>query len=192
MNTWAMLPLKFPRLFKSFFHWRRDLLNQTAMTKHKKGTSLELLFLKSLLCVALLLFTGGIISPIMTITQLVFIENRLSILSTLYDLLQHQKYLLFVIITLLSFILPSIKIAILGLILQGDGKGQKANRLLNLMHNYGRWAMLDVFVVAILLVSIKLSAIASIEIHFGLYLFAGSILITMWVTHRTVILFNCH
>lgn len=183
---------KFLILLRSLFSLTKRSVNPTVMNKHKQGTSLELLFLKSLLCLALLLFTAGIISPIMTVTQLVFIENRMSIISTLYNLLQHQKYLLFVIITLLSFILPSIKIAILGLILQGRGEGYKVNRLLNLMHSYGRWAMLDVFVVAILLVSIKLSAIASIDIHFGLYLFAGSILITMWVTHRTVILFDCH
>lgn len=61
---------------------------------------------------------------------------------------------------------------------------------LNLIHNYGRWAMLDVLVVAILLVSIKLGAIASVEIHAGLYWFAASVLIVMFVTHQASNMFK--
>jgi paraquat-inducible protein A len=150
----------------------------------------ELFFLKALLVIALIVFIAGIVSPMMTITQLIFIENKFSIVSGLNDLLQKKHYFLLIMITLLSLILPAAKIALLAWILHGKGKSQQLKRLLSLMHDYGRWAMLDVLIVAILLVSIKLGAVASVTIHVGLYLFAISVLITMWVTHRTDALLN--
>ncbi|OQX45604.1 MAG: paraquat-inducible membrane protein A, partial [Candidatus Sedimenticola endophacoides] len=52
------------------------------------------------------------------------------------------------------------------------------------MHEYGRWSMLDVFVVALLVVSVKLDAIARVQIHYGLYAFSAAVLITMLVTAR--------
>lgn len=52
------------------------------------------------------------------------------------------------------------------------------------MHDYGRWAMLDVLVVAVLIVTVKLGMIASIEIHWGFYVFASAVLLIMLLTHR--------
>ena len=140
--------------------------------------------LKVLLVLALGLFIAGVSSPIMTITQFLFLENNFSIISGLRDLLAQQQYLLFAIIALLSLCLPVIKIALLGWMLFTKQHSSQSERLLNLIHNYGRWAMLDVLVIAILLVSIKLGAIASVEIHAGLYWFAASVLIVMFVTHQ--------
>jgi len=62
---------------------------------------------------------------------------------------------------------------------------------MHLMHEYGRWAMLDVMVVAVLIVTVKLGAVASIEVHYGLYVFGTAVLllmlITKWVVHLTAI-----
>ena len=44
--------------------------------------------------------------------------------------------------------------------------------------------MLDVFVVAILVVTVKLGAIASITVHFGIYLFTLAVLASMLLTHK--------
>jgi len=44
--------------------------------------------------------------------------------------------------------------------------------------------MLDVFVVALLIVTVKLEAIASIEIHSGLYVFGAAVLLIMLITHQ--------
>ena len=54
------------------------------------------------------------------------------------------------------------------------------------MHEYGRWAMLDVMVVAILIVSVKLGAIASIQVHAGLYIFGIAVLLIMFITQQVV------
>ncbi len=152
--------------------------------------SVKLLGLKALLVLALGLFIAGVSSPIMTITQFLFLENNFSIVSGLNDLLAQQQYLLFAIIALLSLCLPIIKIALLAWVLFTKQHSSQLQRLLNLIHNYGRWAMLDVLVIAILLVSVKLGAIASVEVHIGLYWFAASVLIVMFVTHQVTNIFK--
>jgi paraquat-inducible protein A len=52
------------------------------------------------------------------------------------------------------------------------------------MHEYGRWGMLDVFVVAMVLVAVKLGALAKVEVHVGLYCFGVSVLLMMAIAHR--------
>jgi paraquat-inducible protein A len=54
------------------------------------------------------------------------------------------------------------------------------------MHEYGRWAMLDVMVVAVLIMTVKLGAVASIHIHSGLYIFAAAVLLIMFLTQQVV------
>jgi paraquat-inducible protein A len=54
------------------------------------------------------------------------------------------------------------------------------------MHRYGRWAMLDVMVVAVLIMTVKLGAIASIQVHYGLYVFGAAVLIIMLITGYVV------
>jgi len=48
------------------------------------------------------------------------------------------------------------------------------------MHTFGKWSMLDVFIVAILVVSVKLGAIASVEMRYGLYAFATAVVLKMY------------
>ena len=50
--------------------------------------------------------------------------------------------------------------------------------------------MLDVFVVAVLVVAVKLGAIADVEMRYGLYAFATSVLLTMFITAQIVGLTN--
>jgi len=56
------------------------------------------------------------------------------------------------------------------------------------MHLYGKWSMLDVFIVAVLVVAVKLAAIVQVEMRYGLYAFAASVLLTMFITARVVVL----
>jgi paraquat-inducible protein A len=44
---------------------------------------------------------------------------------------------------------------------------------------YGKWSMLDVFVVALLVVSVKLGAMAEARVEIGIYAFAASVILTM-------------
>ena len=143
--------------------------------------------LRWLLVFASLLLIAGFVTPIMTITEFVFMSHSFSILSGIWQLWQQQHYFLFVVIGLFSVILPIAKVLLLFRMLHPDAEHPEYRRkLLHLMHDYGRWAMLDVMVVAMLIVSVKLGAIASIQVHVGLYVFGSAVLLIMLITQAVV------
>jgi paraquat-inducible protein A len=133
------------------------------------------------------LLITGLILPMLTITKLVMFSHSFSVLSGVYELWRNGHFLLFVIVAGFSVVVPFLKIAVLfKLVLHRQRHSPSFDRLLHLMHEYGRWAMLDVMVVAVLIMTVKLGAIASIEIHSGLFVFGLSILLIMYITHRVV------
>jgi len=143
--------------------------------------------LTGLLIVATVLLIAGLVMPMMTITKLVFFSNSFSVLMGVRELLENGNYLLFILVAGFSIILPILKIAVLFWLLNFRHiESEKLNWMLHLMHEYGRWAMLDVLVVAVLLVTVKLGAIASIEVHSGLYVFGIAVLLIMFITSRVV------
>ena len=140
--------------------------------------------LLGLLVIASVLLLVGICTPIMTIKTLVFMRHSFSILSGIVDLLREGKILLFIVIGLFSVALPLVKLGFLYALLMGHIRhSQKTQQYLTMLHDFGRWAMLDVMVVAILIVAVKLGAMASVEVHYGLYVFSAAVLLIMGITH---------
>ena len=143
-----------------------------------------------ILLAACLLLTG-LLSPVITLTKFVLIENTFSVLSGVIELLKEGKLFLFLLIAGFSIVLPVLKLWVLYRLVSKSAAMEKSVRkLLHWMHLYGKWSMLDVFVVAILVVAVKLGAIADVEMRFGLYAFAASVLLTMYVTSSIVGLTN--
>jgi len=141
--------------------------------------------------VAACLLLTGLLSPIITLTKFVLIENTFSVLSGVIELLEEGKIFLFLLITGFSIVLPVLKLWVLYRLVSKSAAMEKSVRkLLHWMHLYGKWSMLDVFVVAILVVAVKLGAIADVEMRFGLYAFAASVLLTMYITSSIVGLTN--
>ena len=144
-------------------------------------------FLIGLLLVSTALLTAGFFLPMMTITKLIFFSDHFSLLLGIYELFLNGNYFLFIVVGLFSVVLPVFKIAVLFRALTIDTSDTKNfKRLIHLMHEYGRWAMLDVMVVAILIMTVKLGAIASIEVHSGLYVFGAAVLLIMFLTSQIV------
>lgn len=147
----------------------------------------RLLQLRWLLVISSGLLIAGLFLPMLTISQFVFIQNEFSVVSGITELWKAGQYILFVVIGCFSVIIPLTKIALLFKLLQSDNKPHPIKmKLLRLMHDYGRWAMLDVMVVAMLIVTVKMGAIASIQIHPGLYVFGTAVLLIMLTTQSTV------
>jgi len=146
-------------------------------------------FLKGLLVLALLLLAFGIVTPMMTLSKFVVVTNTFSVFSGIVELLTKGQYILFIVLCGFSIVLPVVKIYFLFVLInQRNTPTNKVKRYLHLMHDYGRWAMLDVLVVAVLIVTVKLGAIASIQVHSGLYIFGAAVLLIMAITHRVVAL----
>ena len=143
------------------------------------------------LSIAAVLFLIGIFLPMITLTKFYIANNSFSIISGLVELLKDGKFILFILIAGFSLVFPILKIGVLFKMLTAKTMtAVKLKRYLHLMHEYGRWAMLDVMVVSILIVTVKLGAIASIKVHMGLYVFGAAVLIIMLVTHYSVKYFD--
>ncbi|MEE9303689.1 MAG: paraquat-inducible protein A [Thiotrichaceae bacterium] len=144
----------------------------------KQGVVIDLLLL-----VALISLVVGITAPLMTLEKLYFFENRISLIGAVSQLFEKKEWILFIIIGLFSLCLPFIKIASLMAILHIPHQGNTfLDRLLRWIEHWGKWSMLDVFVVALLLVSVKLGALAKVTVHYGVYVFAVSVILTMIVS----------
>ena len=145
---------------------------------------------KSILLLLLALAAGllaiGINAPIITFTKFIFIHNTFSILSACWNLLQQGQVFLFVIIFLFSVLLPIFKLALLTKLLLSPLLSSGTQKLLGWIHQFGKWSMLDVFVVAILVVVVKLGAIGNVEKHYGLYAYAAAAILIMLLTQKVV------
>jgi paraquat-inducible protein A len=145
----------------------------------------RLLIVLLLITVSLLIL--GMTAPIITLNKFVLIENTFSILSGTGELLKEGKVFLFIVITSFSVVLPLLKIAVLlRLVTARANTSSNLKRCLHWMHVFGKWSMLDVFVVAVLVVTVKLGAIASVEARYGLYAFTAAVVLTMYATSRVV------
>jgi len=149
----------------------------------KQGIVIDLLLLLALGGLVI-----GVTAPLLTLEKLYFFENTVSLFSTVTGLFTQQEWFLFFVIAIFSLCVPVIKIASLLLIVNIEYKeGSFLDKTLHVIETLGKWSMLDVFVVALLLVSVKLGVLAKVEVHYGLYMFAASVLLTMglsfWIYH---------
>jgi len=143
--------------------------------------------LRWLLLLTSLLLAAGFVTPMLTLTKFVVVSNSFSIISGIWQLLQEGHIALFILVAAFSVVLPVAKIILLfNLLHPNTTEPKRRKKLLHLMHEYGRWAMLDVMIVAILIVTVKLGALASIEIHDGLYIFGLAVVLIMFITQQVV------
>ena len=159
---------------------------------------------KLLFILASILLVVGVSLPLITVSKLVVISTTYSLLSGIFALLSNGQVVLFVAVFLFSIVLPLAKMYCLYKVIFSRRNSSVSNlspnpspnsssnssptidRYIKLMHDYGRWAMLDVMVVAVLIVASKLSVLASVEVHVGLYVFGLSVILVMLLTQRAV------
>ena len=147
--------------------------------------------LRVILGITVLFLCVGLVAPIITLTKFMLFENTFPVLSGTIELLKEGQIFLFVVIVGFSIVLPLLKIGVLNKLLSvKDNKAANVDKYLHWMHWYGKWSMLDVFVVAVLVVAMKLGVVASVEMRFGLYLFSAAVILMMYVTARVVSLAN--
>ena len=141
----------------------------------------QLIALQIAVAINAVLFVCGVIAPMLTLEKFVLFSNTFSIITGITTLLEEGKIFLFIIITLFSLVLPTAKLIVIFLVLRQKTKAQ-LQRYLQLMHTYGKWSMLDVFVVGIMVVIIKIEGMIKVELHYGFYIFTSAVLMTMVLT----------
>jgi len=120
--------------------------------------------------------------PFMQTTQLVFFQDRYTLLYSIDKMMDEGQYLLALVIFLFSVVFPIAKVGAL-MMLGGQEIPQQTKALwLKRISAMGKWSMLDVFVIAILIVMINSQALLAATPKPGIYLFAAAVLMSMVLT----------
>ena len=131
------------------------------------------------LAVAIVMYWLGVLGPLFTVDKLLIFSDTVSIASSLMQLAAEGYVFLFLIVLVFSVLLPMCKLGALAYMRWF--RPSSATGLLRWIERLAKWSMLDVFVVALLVVSIKLDLVATVHVHYGLYAFATSVLLSMAV-----------
>ena len=149
-------------------------MRQSLRDRYPRRIEVPLLILTSfvLLLIALSL-------PLMTVEKMVFWKNEYSVIAGVHGLWEQGQYALAIILFFFSIVFPLFKLGMLGVIWTvrlDEGKRQAVLHWLGIL---GKWSMLDVFVVAILIVLVKLGPLARVQPERGVYWFAAAIFLSM-------------
>ncbi len=135
------------------------------------------------------LLVAGWTLPIMTVHKLVFFAEQISILGGAAELWDSENYVLGTVVVVFSVVFPSLKMLVaLTLWYGADARGSDLARLLGWLETFGRWSMLDVFVVALTIVAVEVSIISDVTTHAGLYVFTAAVVLSMVGVRRLVVL----
>src|SRR5258707_7557289 len=126
--------------------------------------------------------TAGLRLPAITITQAGLFDSQYSILAGLGSLADQGHYAVFAFILLFSVLLPYVKLLLLAWLFFSPGPVERRRRLLAWLAAVGRWSLLDVLVVALIVFSLQGGFFVSSRLEPGLYLFAGAVILSMALT----------
>ena len=141
-----------------------------------------------LLTIGLLIL--GLNLPVLSLEKFYFFGNTVSLLSGIQALWAEQEYGLAILLISFSVVFPSLKILLLLMMWNLEAANSpRHQRHLRWLELYSKWSMLDVFVVALVVVSVKLGMMAEAKVELGVYAFAASVIISMlvssWIGHFT-------
>lgn len=137
------------------------------------------------LITAMIFYVPAMALPIMTTTTTFGGARKDTVLSGVYYLLTTGMWPLAAIVFFASVVVPVLKIVILVLLLVtsrrgGDWRRLDRARLYRLTEAVGRWSMVDVYVVTILVALVRLQALAIVEAEQGAVFFAAVVVLTMF------------
>jgi paraquat-inducible protein A len=136
-------------------------------------------YIPIMILMAIGLLIAGWSFPTLKLTKVIFFTDTYSIWAGITELWKSELYFLAGLIFFFSMIFPLAKLLGLMGIWFVSLTQEARRRYLDWLELLGRWSMLDVFVVAVLIVLIKSKAIVDAQAAVGIYLFAGAILLSM-------------
>ena len=138
----------------------------------------------ALLLAAIILYIPANTFPVMTITYLGKSESD-TILSGVRTLIESGMWPLAVIVFFASVTVPVVKLVVLSYLLlsiqyRSLWRPKDRTRLYRLTEAVGRWSMVDIFVVAILIALVRIGNLATIEPGIGATAFGAVVVTTMF------------
>ncbi|KPK07864.1 MAG: paraquat-inducible protein A [Betaproteobacteria bacterium SG8_39] len=140
----------------------------------------------ALLLAAAILYVPANLEPVM-ITRSIFGTQRDTILSGVAYLWHSGSWPLAVLVFVASVLVPLLKLLALSYLAASTQRRSRVRqrqktRLYRLLEFIGRWSMLDVFVVMVLVALVKMGALANIQAGPGAMWFGGVVVLTMFAS----------
>ena len=138
----------------------------------------------ALLITAAIIYIPANVLPIMTVSSLGQGDPS-TIMSGVIQLVQHGMIPIAAVVFIASILVPTFKLVGIGLLLYSVQRRQPLSaRQRIFMYRFiefiGRWSMLDIFVIAILVAVVNFGRIASVEANLGAVAFATVVILTMF------------
>lgn len=133
------------------------------------------------LATAVACLTAGVTWPILRASWFIIFTRPFSILDGVRALLADGDWLLATIIVVFSIVFPLLKIGVLAVLwarLQWGAPPQR--HLIAAVESFGKWSMLDVFVVALVIFSLKAGSFTAATTAPAIYPFIAAILLTVY------------
>ena len=122
----------------------------------------------------------GITLPILNVTKFLIFEDEVSLIVMVLDLFEAGDVGIALIVFVFTIVLPAAKLILgAGLGWGAESETRRAEWGVTILEAVGKWTMLDVMVVALVVVTMKTSWIADFELAPGLYFFAGSAILAL-------------
>ena len=136
-----------------------------------------------MLVTAAILYIPANMLPIMTVSSLGQGDPS-TIMSGVIQLMQHGMYPIAIVVFVASILVPTFKLIGLSLLLFSVQRRQPLSAqqriiMYRFIEFIGRWSMLDIFVIAILVAMVNFGRIASVEANLGAVAFASVVILTM-------------
>lgn len=124
----------------------------------------------------------GLSLPVIQVHKLAFWRDSFSIVHGTVSLLAEGYYVLGVFLLLFSVLFPIAKLIALAIIWFYPMNARSRQLSVWWTAALGRWSMLDVFVVAVLIVLSTSNALVAASPSPGLYVFGAAVLASMWLS----------
>lgn len=137
----------------------------------------------ALLITAAILYIPANVLPIMTVSSLGQ-GSPDTIMSGVITLMQHGMYPIAGVVFVASILVPTFKLVGIALLLYSVQRHQPLSArqriwMYRFIEFIGRWSMLDIFVIAILVAVVNFGRLASVEANLGAVAFASVVILTM-------------
>ena len=137
----------------------------------------------ALLITAAILYIPANLLPIMTVSSLGQGDPS-TIMSGVIQLVQHGMFPIAAVVFIASILVPTFKLVGIGLLLFSVQRHQPLSAqqrivMYRFIEFIGRWSMLDIFVIAILVALVNFGRLASVEANLGAAAFASVVILTM-------------
>jgi paraquat-inducible protein A len=136
------------------------------------------------LLAATLFLAVGLTQPILHVSRLVVFTRTFSILDGIEALFADGDWAIALLLVVFSVVFPLLKIVVLALLWLRLRRGAPPPpHLLAAIESVGKWSMLDVFVVALVIFALKAGSFTDATPAPALYPFVAAILLTAYASH---------